>query len=53
VTTGVSADQPDLAAVLLFVAVGLLLTAAFFTAGYNLETKNDSSKFAGRTQWLK
>jgi hypothetical protein len=30
----VSADQADLIAVLLFVAVGLLLTAAFFMLGF-------------------
>jgi hypothetical protein len=33
----ISADQADLKGVLLFVAVGLLLTAAFFTLGFGAE----------------
>jgi hypothetical protein len=33
----ISADQADLIAVLLFVAVGLLLTAAFFMLGFGPE----------------
>jgi hypothetical protein len=32
-----SADQVDLTAVYLFVALGLLLTAAYFTAGFGAE----------------
>jgi hypothetical protein len=35
--TQVSADQADLTAVILFVAVGLLLTAAFVTVGFGAE----------------
>jgi hypothetical protein len=33
----VSADQTDLVAVFLFVAIGLLLTAAFFMLGFGAE----------------
>jgi len=33
----VPADQSDLIVVLLFVVIGLLLTAAFFTAGFAAE----------------
>jgi hypothetical protein len=33
----VSADQVDLTAVCLFVALGLLLTAAYFTAGFGAQ----------------
>jgi hypothetical protein len=35
--TRVPADQADLIAVLLFVIVGLLLTAAFFILGFGVE----------------
>jgi hypothetical protein len=35
--THLSAERADLTAVLLFVAGGLLLTAAFFTAGFGAE----------------
>ena len=33
----VVADQADLTAVILFAAIGLLLTAAFFTLGFGTE----------------
>lgn len=35
--TRVSAERVDLTAVILFVAGGLLLTAAFFTAGFGAQ----------------
>jgi hypothetical protein len=35
--TRVSVDETDLIAVMLFTAIGLLLTAAFFTGGFGAE----------------